>query len=158
MGRHQCDCGVHCAKSNSVVAQVACTSWGLGGSSEGPWGEFFSRHQCDCGVHCASSSVVAQVACTSWGLVGSSVGPWREICTSWGLGGSSEWPGVVSFVISVDEGDVNSLVCGIGSIGGVALESIDVWIASGGCDSLCVAVVIDLTVVVVGVRDWKVCG
>jgi len=33
---HQCDCGVHCAKSDSVVAQVACTNWGLVGSSEGP--------------------------------------------------------------------------------------------------------------------------
>jgi hypothetical protein len=62
-------------------------------------------------------------------------------------------------MVDVGKVEVNRLVCeGIGSIVGVALRLIDVWIASGGCGSLCDAVGVGLVVVVVGVRDWKVCG
>ena len=81
------------------------------------------------------------------------------VATSWRLEGSSEESGVDGLVVGVGEAKINSLVCkGIDSIDGVALRLIDVWIASGGCCSLCDAVGVSLAVVVVGVRDWKVCG
>ena len=79
------------------------------------------------------------------------------VATSWRLGGSSEESGVDGLVVGVGEAEINSLVCkGIDSIDGVALRLIDVWIVGEGYDSLCVAVGVGLTVVVVGVRGQKV--
>jgi hypothetical protein len=64
---------------------------------------------------------------------------------------------VDGLVVGVGEAEMNRLVCvGMDSIDGVALRLIDVWIASGRCVSLCVAVGVGLTVVVVDVRGQKV--
>ena len=66
--------------------------------------------------------------------------------------------GVEGFIVDVDEVGVDECVCeGIGSIVGVELRLIDVWIASVGCGSLYDVVEVGLAVVVSD-RDWTACG
>ena len=67
--------------------------------------------------------------------------------------------GVEGFIVDVDEVGVDECVCeGIGSIVGVELRLIDVWIASVGCGSLYDVVEVALAVVVSSDRDWTACG
>ena len=67
--------------------------------------------------------------------------------------------GVDGFIVDVDEVGVDECVCeGIGSIVGVELRLIDVWIASVGCGSLYDVVEVGLAVVVSSDRDWTACG